>query len=225
MLIENNSKLVMIGDSISDFERARPVGEGLFESIGKSYISLIDSFLRTTYLESRIRVVNMGTSGDTVRDVKNRWNTDVLDLNPDWLAILIGINDVWRQFDSPMITESHVYLDEYEKTLNSLVEDTAPKVRGLVLMTPFFMEPNKTDPMRAKMDEYGAIVKQIAKRYHVICVDLQAAFDSYLQYYYSASITWDRIHPNAVGHMIIAKAFLNSVGFEWNKMGESYDLQ
>lgn len=218
MMIQNNSKLVMIGDSISDFERARPLGEGLFGGIGKSYISLIDAFLKTTYPQSKIRVINMGTSGDTVRDLKGRWNTDVVDLKPDWLSILIGINDVWRQFDSPLITESHVYPDEYEKTLNSLVEDTLPKVTGLVLMTPFFMEPNPKDPMRAKMDEYGAIVKKVAEKNHVLCVDLQAVFDSYLQHYYSASITWDRIHPDMVGHMIIAKAFLNAVGFDWNKM-------
>ncbi|HEY8805367.1 MAG TPA: SGNH/GDSL hydrolase family protein [Clostridium sp.] len=218
MLIQNNSKLVIIGDSISDFERSRPVGEGLFGAIGKSYIALIDAFLKMTYPESRIRVVNMGTSGDTVRDIKNRWGTDVLDLNPDWIAILIGINDIWRQFDSPLITESHVYSDEYEKILNNLVEYTIPKVNGLILMTPFFMEPNQRDPMRVKMEEYGAIVKKIAKKNHVICIDLQAAFDSYLQYYYSASITWDRVHPDTVGHMIIARAFLNSVEFDWNKM-------
>lgn len=218
MLIQNNSKLVIIGDSISDFERVRPVGEGLFGAIGKSYIALIDAFLKTTYPESRIRVVNMGTSGDTVRDVKNRWGTDVLDLNPDWLAILIGINDIWRQFDSPLITETHVYIDEYEKTLNNLVEATIPKVNGLILMTPYFMEPNKKDSMRVKMDEYGAIVKKIAKKNNVICIDLQAAFDSYLQYYHSSSITWDRVHPDTVGHMIIARAFLNSVEFDWNKM-------
>jgi len=98
MLIQNNSKLVIIGDSISDFERARPVGEGLFGAIGKSYIALIDAFLKTTYPESRIRVVNMGTSGDTVKELKNRWITDVLDLKPDWIAILIGINDVWCHY-------------------------------------------------------------------------------------------------------------------------------
>jgi len=218
MLIQNNSKLVIIGDSISDFERARPVGEGLFGAIGKSYIALIDAFLKTTYPESRIRVVNMGTSGDTARELKNRWCTDVIDLKPDWVAILIGINDVWRQFDSPLITESHVYLDEYEKILIDLVEYTSPKVKGLILMIPFFMELNLKDPMRAKMDEYGAMVKKIAKKNHAICVDLQAAFDVYLQYYSSASITWDRVHPDTVGHMIIAKAFLNSVEFDWSKM-------
>ena len=220
MLIQNNSKLVIIGDSISDFDRARPIGEGPFGAIGKSYIALIDSFLKTNYPESRIRVINMGTSGDTVKNIQNRWDTDVLNLNPDWLAVLIGINDVWRQFDSPLITESHVYADEYEKILTNLVEDTISKVTGLVLMTPFFMELNKMDPMRAKMDQYGSIVKKIAERNHIICIDLQAAFDSYLKYYYSASITWDRVHPDTVGHLIIAKAFLNSIEFDWNRMGE-----
>lgn len=218
MLIENNSKLVVIGDSISDFERARPVGEGLFGAIGKSYVALVDAFLKTAYPESRIRVVNMGTSGNTIKDVKNRWDTDVLDLKPDWLAVLIGINDVWRQFDSPLITESHVGPAEYENTLNSLVECTLPKISGCVLMTPFFMEPNKNDPMRARMDEYGVIVKNAAKRNHVLCVDLQAAFDSYFRYYYSASIAWDRVHPDPVGHTIIARAFLNAIGFDWSRM-------
>lgn len=221
MLIQNNSKIVIIGDSISDFERARPVGEGLFEAIGKSYIALVDSFLKIAYPESGFRVVNMGTSGDTVRDIKRRWNTDVLDLKPDWVAVLIGNNDVWRQFDSSLMTETHVYLDEYEHTLESLVQETAPKLSGMILLTPFFMEPNRNDPMRAKMDEYGAAVKRIAERNHLICVDLQAAYDDYLRYYYSASISWDRVHPNPVGHMIIARAFLNAVGFDWGRMGQT----
>lgn len=218
MQIKNNSKLVMIGDSISDFERARPVGEGLPGMLGKSYIALIDALLRTAYPESRIRVVNMGIGGNTVIDLKNRWGTDLLDLNPDWVSILIGTNDVWRQFDSPLTTDTHVSPGEYEDTLNHLVETTVPKVSGCILMTPFFMEPNREDPMRARMDEYGAIVKKIAEKNHALCVDLQAAFDSYLQYYYSASIAWDRVHPDPVGHMLIARAFLNAIGFDWSRM-------
>ncbi len=218
MLINNNSKLVMIGDSISDFERARPVGEGLAGALGKSYIALIDALLRTAYPESRIRVVNMGTSGDKIADVRNRWQSDVVELKPDWVSILIGTNDVWRQFDSPLAAESTSSPDEYEHILNGLLEETLPKLSGCVLMTPFFMEPNRKDPMRARMDEYGARIKKIAQKNHVPCVDLQSAFDSYLQYYYSASMTWDRVHPDTVGHMIIAKAFLNAIGFDWDRM-------
>jgi lysophospholipase L1-like esterase len=105
MLIQPNSKLVMIGDSITDCGRARPVGEGLFEALGKGYVSLVDASLQAKEARQRIRVVNMGTSGNTVRDLKARWQSDVFDLNPDWLSIMIGINDVWRQFDSPLQAE------------------------------------------------------------------------------------------------------------------------
>lgn len=217
MLIENNSKLVMIGDSVTDFERARPRGEGLFGGIGKSYVSLVDALINVTYPQSRIRVINMGTSGDNIRNLKARWQTDVLDLKPDWLSVLIGINDVWRQFDTPLIPENHVPLEEYRQTLDELVSITQPKLKGLVLMAPYFMEPNRSDPMRAMMEQYGEAVKETAKKYGAVFVDTQAAFDEYLHYYHPVSITWDRIHPNVLGHMIIARAFLNAIGFEWEK--------
>src|SRR5215211_5094424 len=100
--IQPNSKLVMIGDSITDCERARPVGEGLFDALGRGYVSYMDAFLGAVYPERGIRIVNMGISGNTVRDLKGRWETDVLALKPDWVSLMIGINDVWRQFDSPL---------------------------------------------------------------------------------------------------------------------------
>lgn len=217
MLIADNSKLVMIGDSVTDFERARPRGEGLFGGIGKSYVGLVDGLLNVTYPERRIRVINMGTSGNTVRDLKARWQTDVLDLKPDWLSVMIGANDVWRQFDTPLIPENAVPPEEYRAVYGELLGEVRPSLKGLVLMTPFFMEPNRGDPMRARMDCYGGIVKELAKEYDAILVDTQAAFDEYLKYYHPVSITWDRIHPNVLGHTIIARAFLNAVGFEWRK--------
>ncbi|KDE47538.1 hypothetical protein DI43_08980 [Geobacillus sp. CAMR12739] len=61
---------------------------------------------------------------------------------------MIGINDVWRQYDLPFMKEKHVYLDEYEATLRSLVLETKPLVKGIILMTPFYIEGNEQDPMR-----------------------------------------------------------------------------
>jgi lysophospholipase L1-like esterase len=213
--IENKSKLVMIGDSITDCGRARPVGEGLFDAEGASYVKYVMGLLKSTYPEKNIRVVNMGSSGNTVRDLAERWQSDVLDLKPDWLSIMIGTNDVWRQFDLPHQTEIHVYPEEYESTLERLVRDTLPSLKGMVLMTPFFMEPNKNDSMRARMDQYGEIVKKLAIKYGTVFVDTQKAFDELLKHYHSGAIGWDRVHPNAIGHMTIAKAFLNSLEFEW----------
>ena len=215
MKIQDNSKLIFIGDSISDFERARPCGEGLFGGIGKSYVGLVDGLLRTTYPASHIRVINMGTSGNTTRDLKARWQTDVLDLHPDWLGILIGINDVWRQFDCPFMTEHHVGLEEYEANLTDLIEQTLPTLKGLILMTPYFMEPNRSDPMRARMDQYGAVVKRLAEKYGAILVDLQSAFDDYFRYYHPDSINWDRIHPDIVGHTLIAREILKQLDYQW----------
>src|SRR5690349_23670589 len=127
----------MIGDSITDCERARPVGEGLFQAVGKGYVAQVDALLGAVYPQHRIRVVNMGTSGNTVRDLAARWQTDVLDQQPDWLSIMIGINDVWRQFDSPLQRDIHVPLDEYGAKLTKLVAATRPRLHGLVLMTPY----------------------------------------------------------------------------------------
>ncbi len=215
LLFEKGSKIVCIGDSITDFERARPYGEGLNGGIGKSYVGIVDGLLKATDPTRHLRFINMGISGNNVRDLAARWQSDVMDLHPDYVTILIGINDVWRQFDVPEIVEEHVGPEEYRETLEKLIETTLPTVKGIVLMTPYMMEPNRADKMRARMDEYGAIVKELAEKYQLPCVDLQAAFDAYFEEYHPASINWDRIHPNVAGHCIIARALLNQVGFSW----------
>lgn len=215
MLIPPNTKLLMIGDSITDCNRAKPVGEGLFEALGKGYVCLVDALLQATYPAQHIRVVNMGTSGNTIRDLKARWQTDVLDLAPNWLSIMIGINDVWRQFDCPLQSEWGVPPEEYERTLVEMIEQTQPRLQGLVLMTPYFIEPNRSDAMRARMDQYSEIVRGLAHKYQTVFVDTQAAFDEVLVHLHPMTLAWDRVHPNMAGHMVIARAFLQGIGYSW----------
>ncbi|MGO4272601.1 GDSL-type esterase/lipase family protein, partial [Paenibacillus sp. TAF58] len=90
MRLEKGTKLVMIGDSITDAGRERPIGEGSFAGIGNGYVALVEALLHSFYPELGIRVVNMGISGNTVLDLKARWETDVLELKPDWLSIMVG---------------------------------------------------------------------------------------------------------------------------------------
>lgn len=211
MLIDNGQKIVFIGDSVTDDGRARPIGEGLFGALGNGYVRLIDAFFNYDYPDRLIRVVNMGISGNTSRDLLARWKTDVTDLNPDWVVLCIGFNDVWRQFDSPAMTESGVFPEEYRKNLEKIASLTTAKT---IWMTPYYLEANESDPMRRRMDEYGAIMKSVAKERGIPCIDLQAAFADLLQYRYPAFITWDRVHPGSVGSMVIARAFLKEIGFE-----------
>ncbi|MCY3024519.1 MAG: SGNH/GDSL hydrolase family protein [Planctomycetota bacterium] len=205
----------MIGDSITDCGRAQPVGEGLFDATGKGYVAFTDALLCARYPELGIRVINVGTSGNTVRDLKQRWDRDVTALHPDWLSVMIGINDVWRQFDLPRQNDIHVGLEEYESTLDELCAAARPQLQGLVLLTPYFIEPNRRDLMRARMDSYGAAVKRLAKKHRAVFVDTQAAFDRVLKHLHPMALAWDRVHPNQTGHMIVARAFLDALGFEW----------
>jgi lysophospholipase L1-like esterase len=82
-------------------------------------------------------------------------------------------------------------------------------------MTLFFIEPLKADAMRARMDSYGEVITRLAQKHDAILVDTQAAFDAFLVGHHSAEIAWDRIHPNHIGHMILARAFLDGIGFDW----------
>ena len=214
MLFEKGQTILFIGDSISDYERSRPVGEGLFNAWGRSYVANVGSLLNCMYPELQLRVTNMGISGNQARDLEKRWETDVMERKPDWVSVLIGINDVWRQFDSPYQPETHVSPEDFEATYTRLIERTLPTVKGMVLMTPYFMEPNKDDAMRVRMDEYGAIVRKLAEKYHLVFVDLQAAWDELFKHMHPCNIAWDRIHPNQTGCMYIAKQFLKAVGAE-----------
>jgi lysophospholipase L1-like esterase len=213
MKIHSNSTLLMTGDSVTGCGRARPVAEAVGGDLGNGYVGLIHAELSATCPQQHIRLRNTGISGNTVRDLAARWQFDVLDLKPDWLSIMIGINDVWRQFDAPLQTEWHVSLDEYASILEQLVRSARPQLQGLVLMTPYFIEPNRADPMRAMMDRYGEVVRQLAGQYQAILVDTQAAFDWVLTEVHPMALASDRVHPNLAGHMILAWAFLKAVEY------------
>lgn len=213
--LEPKSKLLMIGDSITDTGRARPVGEGRGDAIGNGYVMMLDAILGAVHPELEIRVVNMGISGNTVRDLKARWQTDVLDIEPNYVSVMIGTNDVWRQFDSPLRPETHVLIDEYERTYDELVASTLPRVKGMILITPFYLEPSRQDAMRAMMDSYGAVVRNVARRHGTAFVDSQAAFDKLLDVIYPAAISWDRVHLNHVGAMALARAIAQAIEVRW----------
>ena len=205
-----NQTLLFIGDSITDCGREYPVGQR-WNSLGGGYVSFVDSIMGAVIPETPITVLNTGISGNRVTDLEARWQSDVLDLEPNWLSVMIGINDVWRQFDSEPGAEQ-VEPEQYELVYRSLLAKTRSQLDGLVLMTPYFLETNREDPMRLKMDAYGTITKKLAVEFDAIFVDTQATFDHYLAHQPTESLCADRVHPNGLGHMILARAFLNALG-------------
>ena len=194
MIFQNMDRIVFAGDSITDMYSAQPVGE-IGDGLGAGYVRIIDSMLSAVYPEISVRITNSGVGGNTSRDLLNRWERDVLSLNPQWVSVCIGINDAWRQFDAPAFPEMPVYPEEYENNLDKMLSSLAGRVKGAFVLTPYYIEREKSERLRA--------------------IDVQAAFDSFLEYKHSTVLAIDRIHPNQIGAVIIARAFLAQCGFDF----------
>lgn len=213
MIINEGSKLLFVGDSITDVNRQRPIGEAP-GGLGDGYVMLLEGMLTAYVPEKKIRVVNTGISGDRITDLKARWQSDVLDQKPDWLAIMIGVNDIWRHFDAPFRREMGVGEDEFVTIYRELIEKTKDSVKGMVLMAPYYIDLNMDDAMTKMVRTYAKRVEELAKEYGLVFCDVQAEFDEVQTKLHHMAFSADRVHPNggnSVGHFIIAKAFLKAI--------------
>ena len=115
--------------------------------------------------------------------------------------------------------------EEYEANLEKMILSVKGTVKGIFILTPYYMEPNPQDWMRKRMDEYGAICKKLAAKHGCCLVDLQEVFNRYFEYRHSSYIAWDRVHPNLIGATVIAKAFLSHCGFEYDHQPAKKETQ
>ena len=215
MIFDNGDRIVFAGDSVTDMGSSQPVGEGLFDNVGRSYVRILENMFSTFYPEVFLRITNSGTSGNTSKNLLNRFDRDVVDLNPDWVSICIGINDVWRQFDCPAIISEHVYPDEYEKNVEEMILKVKDKVKGIFILSPYIIEPNREDMMRKRMDEYVDICRKLSEKHGCIFVNFQNMYEKYCQIRHSSYIAWDRIHPNQIGATLMAREFLKYCDFDF----------
>lgn len=219
MIFEQGDRIVFAGDSVTDMGSAQPVGEGLFDNVGRSYVRIVENMLSAVYPEVNLRITNSGISGNTSRDLLERFDRDVVALNPDWVSICIGINDVWRQFDTPAMFDAQVMPDEYESNIEKMILAVKDKVKGIFILSPYYMEPNENDTMRARMDEYVAICRRLAEKHDCVFVDFQKLYANYCKVRHSTYIAWDRVHPNQIGATLMAREFLSHCGFDYEHKG------
>ena len=218
MNIEKESKILFIGDSVTDVGRDYQSYPGSFDSLGNGYVALISQALTAIYPGHLLKVMNKGINGNRVTDLAERWQTDVLDLQPDYVSILIGINDVWRFFDQPFQHPTDlVSLNLFEETYQQLIDQTKARVKGIFLLSPFMFETNLEDPMFKQLKQYQAVVKMLAEKNELQFIDLQVVVDKYLDKQSSYILSGDRVHPNQNGHFLIANALLKEMGFEFGK--------
>ena len=203
MIFSKHQRILFDGDSITDAGRDR----NDFDSYGYGYVALVIEHLQANHANLELRFLNRGVGGDTTRNMLMRFDRDVLAHEPDWVSMAIGVNDVWRFFDPE--PNDAVSLEEFEANYRRLIEPLHKKA-GLILVSPFLIEPNRNDPFRARVDAYAAVVKRLALEFEAVFVPFQEAFDaSSLE---PSMFSDDCVHPNETGSRLMAATFLRAIG-------------
>ncbi|OJF91609.1 SGNH/GDSL hydrolase family protein [Alkalibacterium sp. 20] len=209
MKIMNDDTFLFIGDSITDAGRDRLDPTDL----GQGFPLLISAYLQTLFPEKRLTILNRGISGNKLSDVENRWEEDCLDLNPDIVTLLIGINDTSRNQESNHIaTEAELeeFESEYRFLLKSLIQRTDARV---ILMEPFVLPyPKDRVNWRKDLDQRIQIVRKMAKEYQTELIPLDGLLNAQgIKNGFSYYTGKDGVHPTLAGHGLIAKAWIDYI--------------
>lgn len=210
-----NSRLLFQGDSITDMKWGRNEKDRN-HYLGHSYVYLIASRLGVDMPEAQLDFYNRGHSGNTVGDLRKRWQKDAIALQPDLLSILIGVNDVGRNLNGVDIQQ---WESDYRFILDSS-RKTNPELK-LVLLDPFvfasgrLLDRTAFDRWRTQIERQLVVVEQLAKDYDAVHVRTQAVFDAASKAVEPAQWIWDGVHPLPQGHELIARNWLQEVSSRW----------
>ena len=208
LIFKARQTIEFIGDSITDCGRREP----LYAPLGDGYVRVIHDLLQAGYPELQLNVVNKGISGDTILDLKPRWNRNVLEVNPNWLFIYVGINDVWRFFEGDR--DKAVDLPAFTNTYRQLIEESQSNTSAQIrLISPFLAEKDTENPFRKKLGLYQDEIDNIGEEFELSVVHLQPAFYWAMLSKPGSYWTNDRVHPTREGHMLIALTILRVCGF------------
>ena len=206
MLLKNGDKFVLIGDSITDVGR-RSDPDGL----GDGYVRKFRELLIAARPDLDLEIVNQGISGNTVRSLKERWQTDVIDLKPNVLSVCIGVNDVWRQVTNR--PDEAVLIDEYEATYREILDQAVAECDcRLALCEPTMIGEEPDTEANQLMKPYIDCVHRLCNEYKAVLVPMNAAFWTAIEANPDRAWSGDGVHPYPHGHMLMAWTLFNAIG-------------
>lgn len=202
--------LLFQGDSITDCGRNATGGAGYpAVGFGPGYPGLIASKLLGEQPEKQWNIINRGISGNRVVDLYARWRIDALNLSPDLISILIGVNDTWHEFGSQNGVEVPRY-DEFYRRLLDWTLEKLPSVK-LILLEPFVLPFGAaTEEWVPEVDQRRAVVRKIASDYNTIFVPLQQQFLDAVKRAPQEYWLVDGVHPTPAGHQLIMNEWMKA---------------
>lgn len=203
------NRILFQGDSITDVGRAREENLPLGIGMGTGYPQLVTARLITDAPERPWEIHNKGISGNRVVDLYSRWKIDALNLKPELISILIGINDTWHEFNR----QNGVEVPRYEKMYRELLtwtKEVLPEVK-LVLMEPFCFCFGAVAPeWLPEVEERRKVVKKLAEEFNALFIPCQSILDKALEKAPQEFWLRDGVHPTLAGHQLLADAWIEA---------------
>ncbi|QQL50725.1 SGNH/GDSL hydrolase family protein [Mucilaginibacter ginkgonis] len=210
--LNSGDTVLFQGDSITDWGRDKNTHDANnFNTFGNGYVLTAAGTLLNKYADKNLKIYNKGISGNKVYQLAERWDADCLDLKPNVLSILIGVNDFWHTLTNGYKGTSQVYVADLRKLLDR-TKQVLPNIQ-LIIGEPFAVKGVKAvdDKWYPAFDEYRAASKQIAADYNAVFIPYQTIFDKALSIAPGSYWTIDGVHPSVAGANLMAQAWLETV--------------
>ena len=206
-LEEHNMRILFQGDSITDARRDRDNDQ--YRGVG--YATLVSAKLGFEY-PNQHEFINRGVSGNRVSNLVARMKADMINLKPDVMSILIGVNDVWHEVSR----QNGVDAELYEKLYNLLIEEVKKALPDLriIILEPFVLKGSATLENWKVFDREvklrAAAARRVAERNGLEFIPLQDKLDSATMLAPEEYWLMDGVHPTAVGHELIAREWIKT---------------
>lgn len=203
-------KFLFQGDSITDASRIRDDDK----NFGFGYPNLFASQVMCNN-PHKVEFINCGVSGDRIVDLYARMKVDIINLKPDYMTILIGVNDVWHELND----ENGVDIEKFQKIYEMLIEEILKELPDIkiILLEPFILKGAGTeryyDVFRGEIERRAKVVKGIADKFGLAFVPLQDKFDKASADGDTEYWLCDGVHPSAAGHCLIKNALADVIKF------------
>ncbi|MBQ7097332.1 MAG: SGNH/GDSL hydrolase family protein [Clostridia bacterium] len=199
-------KILFQGDSITDAGRSRT--DDVY--VGTGYPLLVKSSLGLENPD-KYEFFNRGISGNRIVDLYARIKADIINIKPDVMSILIGVNDVWHELsDNP----NGVDADKFFKIYSMLIEEikeALPAVK-IMILEPFVLKGSGTEgayeQFRPEVEKRAAMARKIAEKFGLPFIPLQAGFDEMSKNTDASYWLADGVHPTPMGHEYIKREWL-----------------
>jgi lysophospholipase L1-like esterase len=205
MEIRSSATILFQGDSITDADRNRRKTLDL----GTGYVMMVAERFSAKYPERKVTFLNRGLSGNRVRDLRNRWRKDCLDLKPNVVSIMIGVNDTLGGYFWNSLTSVEEFENDYRMILQQTSDLLGVKI---VLLEPFMLSAAKNQfGLGEDLDNRVKITRKLSKEFGTYLVPLNKIFEDAERIRDPSFWSADGIHPTLAGHALIAQNWLKTI--------------